>query len=276
MGVSVLILTLNEERNIGACLEAVKWSDDIVVLDSFSTDRTVEIAKAFGARVYQRRFDDELTQRTYSLREIPFKHPWVYNPDADEIAPPKLRDEMLRIAADPSRTPVAYRIRYKNFFCGRWIRHCGIYPVWNMRFFQQDKIAFERSVNLTVVVDGEEGRLENHYHHYSFNNGLQAWFEKHNRYSQQEAAESLRSVRAARLDWRALAGDAVARRRLLKELSFRLPCRPTLRFVYMYLFRLGFLDGWQGYTYCRLLTIYEYMIVLKVMEIERREKGMSI
>jgi hypothetical protein len=68
----------------------------------------------------------------------------------------------------------------------------------------------------------------------------------------------------------------VARRRLLKELSFRLPCRPILRFVYMYLFRLGFLDGWQGYTYCRLLTIYEYMIVLKVIEIERREKGLSV
>jgi len=276
MGVSILILTLNEERNIAACLESVKWSDDVVVLDSFSTDRTVEIARSFGARVIQRKFDNWSSHQNWALKEIPFKNRWVYYSDADEIVPPELRDELLGIAADTSLKPAAYRLRYKNFFCGRWIRHCGIYPVWVMRFFQPDKVRFERIVNPVAVVDGEEGRLANHFHHFSFNNGLQAWFEKHNRYSQQEAVESLHSVRGARLDWGALIGNAVARRRLLKELSFRLPCRPILRFVYMYLFRLGFLDGWQGYTYCRLLTIYEYMIVLKVIEIERREKGLSV
>ena len=276
MGVSVLILTLNEERNLTACLEAVKWSDDIVVLDSFSSDRTVEIAKSFGARVIQRRFDNWSSHQNWASQEIPFKNRWVYYSDADEIVTPELRDELLRIAGDPSLTPVAYRLRYRNFFCGRWLRHCGIYPVWVLRFYQPDKVRFERIVNPIAVVDGEEGRLESHFHHYSFNNGLQAWFDKHNRYSQQEAVESLRSLREAPLDWRALVGNAVARRRLLKELSFRLPCRSLLRFVYMYLLRFGFLDGWQGYTYCRMLAIYEYMIELKVMEIERRERGLSV
>jgi hypothetical protein len=210
------------------------------------------------------------------LKEISFKNQWVYYSDADEIVPPDLRDELLAIAAKEDYGPVAYRLRYKNFFCGRWIRHCGIYPVWVLRFFQPDKVRFERIVNPVALVDGEEGRLASHFHHFSFNNGLNAWFDKHNRYSLQEAVESLRSVRGSRLNWSALMGDAVARRSLLKEISFRLPFRPILRFLYMYLFRLGFLDGWQGYTYCRLLTIYEYMIVLKVMEIERRERGMSV
>src|SRR5512142_2624263 len=99
---SVLILTLNEEENLPRCLESVKWSDDIVVLDSLSSDRTVAIAQAAGARVLQRQFDNELAQRAYSLT-IPFHHPWVYNPDADEITPKALRDEMLAVVADSNR-----------------------------------------------------------------------------------------------------------------------------------------------------------------------------
>src|SRR5690242_12245395 len=140
MSVSILILTLNEERNIAACLESVKWSDDIVVLDSFSTDRTVEIAKSYGARVIQRKFDDYAARQNWASKEIPFKHRWVYYSDADEIVPPDLREELLAIAAVEAQGPVAYRLRYKNFFCGRWLRHCGIYPVWALRFYQPDKV----------------------------------------------------------------------------------------------------------------------------------------
>ena len=112
MSISVLILTLNEEQNLPACLDSLAWCDDIVVLDSFSTDRTVEIAEARGARVYQRRFDGERNQRSYGLKEIAFKHPWVYLPDADEVTPDELRDEMLAIAADPARAR-AVRARHQ-------------------------------------------------------------------------------------------------------------------------------------------------------------------
>src|SRR5205823_483450 len=101
--ISVLILTHNEAANLQACLEAVRWSDDVIVLDSCSTDATVSIAKTFGARVVQRAFDDERSQRIFSLG-VGFKHPWVYNPDADEIPTPELRDEMLQAVRDPSRT----------------------------------------------------------------------------------------------------------------------------------------------------------------------------
>jgi glycosyltransferase involved in cell wall biosynthesis len=273
--ISVLILTLNEEANLPACLEAVRWSDDVVVFDSGSTDRTAAIARDFGARVVERRFDNERAQRTASL-QVGFKHPWVFNPDADEVATPELCDEMLRVV-QAGRPEVAYRVRYRNMFMGRWLRHSSLYPTWIVRLFRPEKLSFERTINLRYVIDGPEGRLQEHLVHYSFNKGLNAWIDKHNRYSWHEAEEALKSMRQGGAPWRdLLAWDAVRRRRALKELSFRLPFRPTLRFLYMYLFRLGFLDGRAGLTYCRLLALYEYLIVLKMREIRRREQGLPV
>ena len=275
--ISILILTLNEEENLPSCLESLKWSDDLVVLDSFSSDRTVGIAEAGGARVVQRKFDNWSAHQNWALDNIQFKHPWVYYSDADEVMTPELRDELLAIAANPREPHVAYRLRYKNFFMGRWIRHCGIYPAWILRFFRPGAVRWERSVNPTPVVNGSEGRLCNHFEHYSFNKGLNAWFEKHNRYSWYEAEESLKSLAAGGWNWGDLFHASPAmRRRALKELSFRVPCRHLLRFLYMYFWKLGFLDGRVGFTYCRLLAIYEYMIVLKMTEIRRRREGLSI
>lgn len=277
--ISVLIMTLNEEVNLPACLEAVSWSDDIVVLDSFSSDRTVEIAKAAGARVVQHEYVNELSQRRYGLRQIAFKYPWVYLPDADEITPPELRDEMLAVTADTDHPEAVFRCRFKVFFMGRWIRHSSLYPTWVVRLVRPDRVDFEqREINCHWVVEGPEGRLENHFVHYSFNKGITWWFEKHNRYSWHEARESLNSLTAERIDWRGLldGGDSVRRRRALKALSFRMPCRPFFRFLYMYLLRRGFLDGWPGYLYCRLLASYEFMIVMKMAEIRRRQQGLPI
>src|SRR5262245_49302744 len=143
MSISVLILTLNEDMNLEACLASVRWSDDIVVLDSYSTDRTLEIAKTAGARIYQRKFDTERNQRTFGLQEIAFKYPWVYMPDADEITPAELRDEMLSVVADTDRPEVAFRVRFKTVFMGRWIRHSSLYPTWVVRLVRPEKICFE-------------------------------------------------------------------------------------------------------------------------------------
>ena len=274
MSISVLILTLNEELNLPRCLASVSWSDDIVVFDSFSSDRTVEIAKAHGARVLQRRFDNERDHRTASL-QLPFKYPWVFNPDADEVAASALRDEMLAKTAPGGDTHVAYRVRIRNMFMGRWLRHASLYPTWVVRLFRPEALSFERSANLRYVVGGSEGLLRNDLLHFSFNKGLEAWFEKHNRYSSAEAGETLRALSESRVPLADLfTTDPVRRRRALKELSFRLPCRPTLRFLYMYLFRLGFLDGVAGFHYSRLLSTYEYMISLKVREIRRRHRNL--
>jgi glycosyltransferase involved in cell wall biosynthesis len=276
--ISVLVLTLNEEANLPRCLESLRWCDDIVVLDSGSSDRTVEIAREYGARVVTRPFDNWASHQNWALESIEYRHPWLYYSDADEVMPPELRDELSQVATPSSQPHAAYRVRYKNYFLGRWIRHCGIYPTWVLRFYKPEKVRYERLVNPTAKVDGSIGLLQEHFLHYSFNKGLQAWFDKHNKYSTAEAIETIRDLREGAIDWAGLVDFAnPARRRLaLKHLSFRLPFRPLLRFLYMYVLKLGFLDGAAGFHYCMMLSIYEYMIVLKVRELRRRERGESI
>lgn len=162
---------------------------------------------------------------------------------------------------------------------GKWIPHATLYPSWFIRLYRNSKIHYEpRKVHEYPTVDGKVGSLKEHFLHYSFNKGLEDWFAKHNRYSTAEAAESLKSISDGRLDIGGLFSfsDPVRRRRAMKELSFRLPMRPTLRFLYMYALRGGFLDGSPGYHYCRMISYYEYMIVLKMKEQRRREKGLPI
>ena len=277
MSVSIFIQTLNEEQNLPGLLDTISWSDDIVVLDSLSKDRTEEIARERGCRWYARAYNGRGPHQNWAVENIPFRNKWVFQLDADERMPVELRDEVLRIASSEQQEAVAYRVRYKNFLFGRWIRHCGIYPTWILRFFQPQKVRWERMANPISVVDGPVGYLQEHFHHYSFNKGLDAWFEKHNKYSLYEAMETIKSLNEGNFSWTSLfVRDPALRRRALKEFSFRLPFRPSLRFLYMYFMRLGFLDGKEGFTYCKLLAVYEWMIVLKIHEIRRIEKNLPI
>ena len=123
MSISILILTLNEELNLPGCLESVKWSDDIVVLDSFSTDRTIEIAKASGSRVVQIKFDNWASHQNWAMENIFFKHDWVFYLDADERMTDDLRAEITAIASNRNEKTVAFYCGRKNFFMGRWIKH---------------------------------------------------------------------------------------------------------------------------------------------------------
>ncbi|MGH8556017.1 MAG: glycosyltransferase family 2 protein [Methylococcales bacterium] len=276
MAVSILILTLNEEVNLPDCLASVAWSDDIVVFDSYSSDRTVAIAEATGARVVQRRFDNWAAHQNYAMEHIRFKYPWVFYLDADERMTPELKAEILAIAADPSNAKVAYYCGRRNFFMGRWIRH-AMPPGLIMRFFQPPRIGFERLVNPTPIIDGDHGYLLNHFEHYNFSKGIGEWIDKHNKYSQMEAIEGIKLLNGEGGAHRLLYNrDLALRRKALKNLSFRLPLRPLFKFVYLYLFKRGFLDGQAGLTYCVLQCIYEYLIVLKMREIQRRERGLPI
>lgn len=274
--ISVLILTLNEEVNLPGCLESVAWSDDIVVFDSFSADRTAEIAKAAGARVVQRKFDNWASHQNWAVENIPFKYPWVYYSDADERATPELATELQSIARDGCREEVAYRVRFRNMFMGRWIRRSSLYPTWVLRFFRPEYVRWQRLVNPVPVVTGKEGKLQSHFEHYSFNKGMTEWVQKHNLYSQNEAHELIKTVQQG-VNWKSLFSEhAASRRKALKELAFHVPYRPLLVFCYLYFFRLGFLDGVPGLTYCRLRSMYEYMIDLKVRELQRKEKGLPV
>lgn len=273
--VSVLILTYNEADNLPICLSSVVGSNDVVILDSCSTDGTRDIAVQHGARVYVHPFINWADQYNYALGSIPFKNPWVLMLDADELCPEPLWQE-IEILLRGSPDFDAYAIPYRNMFWGSWIKHSSSYPIWIPRLFRAGRPIYEdREVNPTIRIPA--GRLQNQFVHHSFRKGLEHWIAKHNSYSTQEALETLKHLRSGTADWRGLFdADPIRRRRALKNLSFRLPFRPILKFVYMYFFRRGFLDGLPGLRYCTLQAVYEYMIVLKVAESEWRSQGKTI
>jgi glycosyltransferase involved in cell wall biosynthesis len=279
MSVSILILTLNEEANLPDCLQSVRWSDDIVVLDSFSNDRTVKIAEEMGARVVQRRFDNWSAHQNWALEQIPFKHPWVFYLDADERMTPELRDELLVIANDGNRSEVAFYCGRRNMFMGSWIKH-AMPPGMIMRFFRPGRVRFERLVNPVPVIDGAHGYLRGMLVHYNFSKGIGEWIDKHNKYSQWEAHEGKKlrdqSSKSREAQQGLFSRDRALRRRALKNLSFRLPWRPFIKFFYLFVWQRGFMDGRPGFTYCVLQSFYEYLIVLKMRELERRERGLPI
>lgn len=271
--VSVLVLTKDEEVNIEGCLETLSFSDDVVVLDSMSKDRTVEIARGFpNVRVMQREFDTEYLQRNYGLHEGKYRNPWLYVCDADERVPPDLRDELLAVARDPACPHAAYRLRYKNIFMGKWIRHASNYPVWLIRLVRPERVRYEvRETNVHPIIDGTVGELHGHFIHYSFNAGLKRWFQKHNFYSDREALEAVRVRQHGLPGWSVLRSpDPIIRRRAIKNLSFFLKGRAFLRFALDYFARGGFLDGVAGFRYCAMIAMYEYWIELKIREQERR------
>jgi glycosyltransferase involved in cell wall biosynthesis len=276
MSVSILILTLNEESNLPGCLESVRWSDDLVVLDSFSSDGTVDVAKSGGARVLQRTFDDWAAHQNWAMENIEFKHPWVFYLDADERMTEELRGELAAIAEKPDEARVAFFCGRKNFFMGKWIRH-AMPPGMIMRFFRPPCIRFERPIHVTPVLQGQHGYLTNHLLHYNFSKGLTEWFDKHNKYSQMEAVEGMKLLKnEAGRQPSVFSRDPYVRRRALKNLSFRMPFRPQLKFCYMYLLNLGFMDGYAGFVYCRLQAMYEAMIVLKMKELQLHDKGLHM
>jgi glycosyltransferase involved in cell wall biosynthesis len=276
MAVSILILTLNEERNLPDCLQSVGWARDVVVFDSYSSDRTLDIARQRGARVVQRRFDNWAAHQNWAMENIEFANRWVFYIDADERMTPELQTEIDEIASDSSEQRIAFYVGRKNYFMGRWLRH-AMPPGHIMRFFVPRSIRFERLVNPVPVLQGAHGYLRNLLLHYNFSKGIEEWIDKHNRYSTFEALEGMKLAQTAGEARASLfSKDAATRRRALKNLSFRLPGRPILKFVYLYLLRLGFLDGRPGFTYCGLQAWYEHMITLKMTEARRRNRGLPV
>lgn len=265
--ISVVILTHNEETNIGRCLDAVSWSDDILVVDSFSDDRTVEISKRYGARVIQRAFKDFSSQRNFASEQGELKHEWVLHLDADEIVTPELRAELSEAVFGGKD---AYRVSSKLIFCGKFLRHAGLFPWYQVRFGRKQALRFKQVGHgqRETLEPSRIGTLKSSLLHFNFSKGLSAWIERHNRYSTAEAYQNVYGYADDDVSIPDLFSFATdRRRRAAKKLFRRLPWRATIRFVYMYLLRGGILDGRPGLTYCRLLAWYEWLIVLKEREL---------
>jgi glycosyltransferase involved in cell wall biosynthesis len=275
-GVSVLILTLNEEANLAECIESCGWSDDIVIFDSMSEDRTLEIADAKGVRVIQRRFDNYAAQRNAALTTVPYKNPWVLMVDADERVSPELAAEIGAAIAGAGADAALFRMRRKDFFFGRWLRRSSGYPSWFGRLVRLGRVRVEREVNEEYIADGQVGHLEAHLHHYPFNKGIAYWFERHNRYSTMEAIAKAGMRNEHIMVTELFARDPIDRRRMLKKFLYRLPLRPLIVFFYLYVLRLGFLDGRAGFHFSRMRAAYEMLIDLKVIENRRRQRNLAV
>jgi glycosyltransferase involved in cell wall biosynthesis len=269
--ISVLILTHNEEQDLPAALESVAWCDDVHVFDSHSSDSTVEVARRYGAHVAQRPFDNYATQRNAALDTLPFKNPWIFVLDADECVPPALAAELQQVPQTAPPHVAAYRVRRQDYLFDTWLKHAQMSP-WYVRLLRHGKARYWRVVNEVLQVDGETATLENPLEHFPFSKGIEHWIAKHNRYSSLEAFHILEQADALKpsLAKALRANDFHERRLHQKAIFYRMPGRPWIKFGYLYLIRGGFLDGYAGYTYARLQSLYEYLIVVKTRELQRR------
>jgi glycosyltransferase involved in cell wall biosynthesis len=266
--ISVLILTKNEEQDLPECLESVRWSDDIHVYDSRSKDGTLEIARAAGAHITQRDFDNWSSHQNWGLANISFRHHWVLYVDADERVSPDLGANILH-AVRNSGDKVAFRIQRRDFWGDRWLKHAQASSYY-LRLFRPEKMRYERLVNPLSIPDGPVGELAGYLDHFPFSKGMTHWLNRHNSYSSLEAQQIVKN-HAANQPFsvtQAFFGKNRNERRFhQKELFYRMPARPFLKFLLLYVANRGFLDGSAGFHYAMLQSFYEYMIVLKTKEL---------
>lgn len=267
---SVVILARNEARDIGRCLASVAWCDEVVVVDDHSQDTTVEIARAWGARVCSHRFESFAQQRNWALDFADLRNPWVLMLDADEALTPVVQREILLALSEPDASVAGFLMCRKTMFLGRWLRHADGFPVWIMRLVHRDRARFVDAGHGEVPappVDGVLKKIPEPFLHYPFGKGLSHWLARHNTYSTREAEMERDSP--PEWGWRDLvARDAPRRRRSLRNMARRLPLRPLLRFCHHYFWKRGFLDGRAGLAFSFLMAGYEAAIVLKRWEAE--------
>jgi glycosyltransferase involved in cell wall biosynthesis len=275
---SLFVPCKNEEANLARCLESVQWVDEVFVVDSQSTDRTACIAQEHGAKVVQFEYKGGWPKKkNWALENLPFSHEWVLILDADECLPPEAEEEIRKIVTNPDEKHAGYWINRRYFFLGKPLKH-AYFPNWNLRLFKHKHGRYEKITDLTtdsgdheihehVVVQGSTGKLTSIMDHHAFPS-IDSFVEKHNRYSNWEAiVES-----SAEDDESALQHDAVKGKRRLRRIFRKLPFRPTLRFLYVYLWQRGILDGWPGYVFARLHAQYEFLSVAKAKAISRSRK----
>jgi len=278
--VSVIVPIKNEAANLPRCLASVKWADEIFVVDSESTDGSIAIVQQHGAKVVQFEFNGTWPKKkNWALENLQFRNEWVFILDADEVLPPEAEAEFAQ-AITAAGDIAGYWINRRFMFMGRWLRH-AYYPNWNLRLFRHPLGRYEKltdaptnsgdnEVHEHVLLNGRTAKLKVEIDHYAFPS-IDVFVEKHNRYSNWEArvaADTLLDSSSKKISSR-----TVGRRRKLKTLSRQLPFRPLLRFLYVYVWQKGFLDGAEGYYFARLHGFYEFLSVAKTRELLKQQRN---
>jgi glycosyltransferase involved in cell wall biosynthesis len=248
------------------------------VVDSQSTDRTVEIAEDLGAKVVQFYYQGGWPKKkNWAIENLPFENEWVLILDADECLPPEAEEEIREIVQNSQDPNAGYWINRRYFFMGRPLRH-AYFPNWNLRLFKHRLGRYEKiteaetgsgdhEIHEHIVVNGTTGKLRSIMDHHAFPT-IESFVEKHNRYSNWEAVVES----TCKDDPHSLQNDQVKGKRRLRRIFRMLPFRPTLRFLYVYIWQKGFLDGWPGYVFARLHGQYEFLSVVKAQEYLKRKR----
>ena len=270
---AVIILTYNEAINIAQALDSlVGWADEVFILDSFSTDRTIELANQYDCVVMQNKFQNYAKQRNYALEQLPITSEWVLFMDADEWLPNKLKQEISElIKSNPEEN--GFYLSWRLIWMGRWIKR-GYYPTWILRLFRHGKVYCEdRAVNEHLIVEGKTGKLLNDFIHED-RKGVSEWISKHNNYASREAVELFNSRSQEgyqEIDAKLLGTQAQRKRWLRYKVWNNLPplIRPCFYFFYRYILTGGFLEGRQAFIYHFLQALWFPMLIdIKYLEMK--------
>src|SRR6266542_390516 len=244
--ISILLPTFNSAATVRDTLESIKWADEILVIDSFSTDETLEICREYGARIIQHEYENSAKQKNWVLPQC--RHEWVLQIDTDETLEPGLREEIEGTLASIAESVHAFRLPRKNHVLGRWMRQAGIYPDYQTRLFRRDQGRWiEREVHAHLEVMGDTKTLRHHIMHYGMPN-ISKQLRNLDRYTRYEADE--------------------LRKRGIHFRWSRLVLGPWLVFLHRYVWLKGFVDGWRGFILCSYFGIYDFFSQAKLWELE--------
>lgn len=279
--ISVIILTYNEEQNIRHCLESIRGLvNDIFIVDSYSTDKTLEIAKKYTDKIYQHAFKTQAEQFNWALDNVPLKTEWIMRLDADEMVMPELTEEIKEVLGDweagrLGSDVTGMYIKRRVYFMGRWIKHGGYYPTWLLRVWRKGKARYEERAMDEHVVLSEGKTIQLKHDIIDWNRkGLSFWVEKHNQFASREMRAILATndglkLNPSYLDTSFFSSQEKRKRWLKEKLYHHLPLfiRSFLYFIYRYFFRLGFLDGKEGFIFHFLQGFwYRFLVDAKIYE----------
>ena len=269
-----VVLTLNEEQDLARALQSLSWCDELLVLDSGSTDLTQQVAERYQARFIQHRQDPPFlitVQRNWALDHCGLSSDWVLFLDADEEVGSKLV-QTIQSSLHSGNNLDAYELTPRYWFLGRWLKHTQGYPNWHPRLIRRGATCFEGGVWESFAPDSRVGRISVPYEHYAFSKGFDDWLERHRRYSTWDAEQIVAFLTTRK------STTLTTRRWPWMRLFFSQFwwTRPSLRFLQKYVLQSGFLEGWQGLLFALMMAGYDMMTVIKVIELLRRQKNLPL
>lgn len=282
--ITVIVPAKNEEKNLADCLRSVDWVEKVFVVDSHSADDSARICREHGAELVQFDYDGGWPKKkNWAIKNLPIKTEWIFILDADERVTPELRGEMEEAIKNPDFN--GYYVHWKFVFLNRWMKHSWSHG-WMLRLFRKGKGEYEdlgmrgqggwdNEVHENIIVDGKSGRLQATLLHET-NEDLAFWIRKQNEFSTWNAIRRMEQLKQPVPSiFSLLSGDALKKRKFLKAVFIRLPLQPVLMFLWLYVFKLGILDGRSGFYFCALRAIHEFNIAAKVFELKLAAKPLS-